>query len=109
MIDFLKKRFGYGLAGFVYALILLTLIIKVFRINNIPDKYLLLAPIGFVLGLAFPKLVGNLFMNMIAGKSGSKGSDLDPEEIQKGRSITVIYIFGLLMLCFLVWIIIKSF
>jgi len=107
MVRFLKEKFGYGLAGFLVGI---GVIASVSTVTNgqISEKYLWLGPIGFVLGLLLPKqIIGSMFLWLIKSRSvrGSQEGDIDLEEKQKGWLVNAIYVIGILLLFFLIYIV----
>jgi hypothetical protein len=114
MLKFVQEKFVYGLAGFLLGLFIVAVISKACHANHseIPNVFLWLAPLGFVLGMALPKKVaGEGFLRYLSGWSmmhGGKGySNLNPEDVQKGPTVMIVRFIGIALLLFLIFIVFK--
>lgn len=109
VLNFLKKSLVYGLAGFFAAAAIIGFGAEAMHIKNVPDAYLWLMPLGFVLGLVFPDYIGNIFMSIVTGGGAIRNKDknFDPQEIVTGRMAWVVKVFGVAALLGLLWLVIR--
>lgn len=111
MLKFLQEKFGYGLAGFLIGIFIIAFEARITN-SQISGNYLWAGPVGFVIGLLLPKeIISNVFLGFIRSRPVAMRNyeeNLNPDEVQSGRIVKLIYVIGILFLLFLVYLVFKG-
>jgi beta-lactamase regulating signal transducer with metallopeptidase domain len=114
MIEFLKEKLGYGLAGFFLGLVVVTVVAKAVD-GEISGNYLWMAPIGFLIGLFMPKqITSKIFFNYYkqhqsVNNTSDEVNHLKADQVQNGAVVYIVYFFGISFLLFLSYLIFISY